>query len=336
MKQLPLSTMAKRLLAAALTLSIAHPALAAANYHYKQAIPGMASKQVTYLAPLATPSLSALAKASAGSTVVGSYTVTNPNEVPVSLGAPSNILTLSSNGCGSSLAAGASCTLSYTWSPATPGVYANATLQLPWTAGSQTDTLSVTTAIHAANPATFSLWSGSGGSLSPDGRTVTFPSSAPQWLAGASLTKEGPANGSQAAGKWYAEFTSPTAGTPSIWYGVTDNVAAYVTMVSNGYSGSDSTWGYYNGSSWVSTGYAYQANDTIGVAVDAAAGSVIYILKRAGSSTCTTVVTLSNVLPVGHLYSYVRRSSLVNASVTVNTGQSALHCAPSGYTPGWW
>jgi hypothetical protein len=133
------------------------------------------------------------------------------------------------------------------------------------------------------------------------------------------------------SGKWYWEVTLTSSDSNT-------NAAIGVALGSvSPDAGSPSTAGVYfyasyNGSKWLSTsdssyGASYAAGDTIGVALDATSGTLIFY--KNGSTQGTATSSLSS----GTYFPYVGDNANNSAqTVVANFGQRAFHtAAPAGY-----
>jgi len=130
------------------------------------------------------------------------------------------------------------------------------------------------------------------------------------------------------SGKWYWEVLY-TADPSAAIFGVANGSATLTNYVGSDANG----WGYYapDGSKFnngVNSGYgaAYVAGDTVGVALDMDAGTLIFYKNNTSQGTAFTGLT-------GTIYAAV--SHMSSTASTANFGATALtYTPPSGYNAG--
>lgn len=249
-----------------------------------------------------------------------------------------------SNTCGSSLAAGSSCTYKVTFAPTTAGAQSG-TLTVVTGAGTYTASLSGTAAPSTvgdgvsntgactggavAGCAVFSAATSSGVSLSGGNRTV----------ASSGSFSYATSNTCRSSGKWYFEFTRTSESSPAsyIIYGEKSAQSTYTTGNYAPYQVSDNSGtGYYDLTGDVRNSASANVGNlgnipvggTLGVAINADAGVVTY-MYGGKSVTVSGVVSSNGLCPsVGYMHS---------GTVTLNAGQSNFVMAPpAGYNMGMW
>jgi hypothetical protein len=151
-----------------------------------------------------------------------------------------------------------------------------------------------------------------------DGNLRSFNSSTTQWLGVVGTF-------GMTSGKWYWEYTPTVAATVIV--GLANS--SYST---GGHPGSDAnSWGYYsaNGQKYFNNsgsayGATYTANDVIGVAFDADAGTLTFYKNGVSQGTAYSSLTSGPYFPaVGVLNSQI---------LFINAGQRAFaYTAPSGF-----
>jgi hypothetical protein len=134
-------------------------------------------------------------------------------------------------------------------------------------------------------------------------------------------------------GKWYWEalLENVGGGWPSIGIigtGTIINAGPYVGAYSSSYgynaTGSSGTANIYNNGSATTYGVFYAANDIIGIAFDADAGTLIFYKNGVSQGTYTGVTTGVTYLPAFSCYN--------TGAWSVNFGQRAFaYTPPSGY-----
>lgn len=130
------------------------------------------------------------------------------------------------------------------------------------------------------------------------------------------------------SGKWFCEMYVTTLGAESS-VGISRGL-----NVMNPYIGSTSdSWGYYfnglkyNNGSGTSYGSSYTSGDTVGVAFDADAGTLIFTKNGTSQGTAFTGLTSGP-----YYFAVEGRSSTAANDVTMNFGQQAWkHAPPAGY-----